>query len=140
MVDYTQLLITLCIGIFITCIQIHCYTPKMEHMSGLNDEAISMVASLYNDKKLIVDNLEVKNKVTIGGDLVVGKEASVGGSLAVGKAATIGPAYIGGYGGNIGSEVGPDAMGWTQSRLALGDGRVEIPQVIHPIWTLPRQC
>ena len=95
MIDYTQLLITLCVVFIMICIY-HCSCKsKLEHMSDINDEAISMIASLYNGEKLIVNNLEVKDNI------VIGKEASIGGSLTVGKAATIGPAYIGGWGGNI---------------------------------------
>ena len=89
MVDYTQLLITVCVILFIMYIQNCCNTQKTEHMTSINDEAVSMIASLYNGEKLIVNNLEVKG------------ETKIGGSLEVGKAAIIGPAYIGGHNGNI---------------------------------------
>ena len=113
MIDYTQLLITLC-GVFIMICIYHCSCKdKLEHMSNINDEAISMIASLYNGEKLVVNNLEVVGEAKIGGSLNVGKATTIGdvlnvgksatinASLNVGKAAIIGPAYIGGYGGNI---------------------------------------
>ena len=90
MINYTQLLITIFVVFIMMCANNCCYKSKTEHMSEINDEAISMIASLYNGKKLVVNELEVL------------------GSLNVGKAATIGPAYIGGYGGNI------DDMGHAQ--------------------------
>lgn len=83
MIDYTQLLITVCIMLFMIYINNCCYKQNLEHMSGINDEAISMISSIYNNGNMIVDNLQVTEQLTVG------------------KAATIGPAYIGGFGGNI---------------------------------------
>lgn len=60
---YTTIAIFL-IGITIYHIIFSKYT---EHM-GANDEAISYIASLYNNKKMTVDDLVVKNNITVEGD------------------------------------------------------------------------
>ena len=49
-------------------------TKKKEHMSNLNQinaEALHNIASLYNTKKLVIDNLEVLNNVTVNGNALV---------------------------------------------------------------------
>jgi hypothetical protein len=64
---------------------------KVEHMTTgegqlniLDNEALQNVASVYNKKKLVVDELEVTGKVTIGEGLTVGTNLIVGTDVTIG--------------------------------------------------------
>jgi hypothetical protein len=56
---------------------------KTEHMSVTNDEAVAMIASLYNGEKLVVNELEVIGDIKAGGNIIASGDGYFG------------PAYIG---------------------------------------------
>ena len=56
---------------------------KIEHMTDMNNEALSMLASIYNKKKLVVDELEVTGKSTLNGDVNVRGNNTIHGNNVV---------------------------------------------------------
>ena len=68
-VENLGLILSICIIIYLVFFD-KCRTgARLEHMSEYNAEAMATLASMYTDGKLMIDDLEVQNNVTIKGTL-----------------------------------------------------------------------
>ena len=77
--DDIALILLGCIIIYLVCDKCYSVNNKLEHMTDLNVEAISNLASMYASGKLIVDNIEVQKNVIIKGNTTINGECTVTG-------------------------------------------------------------
>lgn len=95
-INFINVICNIIVTLIIISIYHNCfYCNKIEHMSGINDEAVAMIASLYNSNKLVVGELEVTGNITANGNVITNGDITTNGNITTSGNGTFGNAFIG---------------------------------------------